>query len=77
MYWSRAKGIKILPFLDDLFSFVMGHETDCLLAKIVDEDMRRAGLTINWDMSDVTHKHERLHLGFDVDLAAVCLMSLS
>ena len=30
--------------------------------------MRPAGLTINWDKSDGTPVHGRLHLGFDVDL---------
>jgi hypothetical protein len=38
--------------------------------KKIEEDKRRAGLTINWDKSDGTPKHDRLHLGFDVDLAA-------
>jgi hypothetical protein len=40
------------------------------LAKIVEEDMRRAGLVINQDKSDGTHEHDRVHLGFDVNLAA-------
>ncbi len=46
----------------------MGYYAGCLLAKIVKEDMRRAGLAINWDKSDDISKHERRHLGFDVDL---------
>ena len=48
----------------------MGYYVGCLLAKIDEIDMRRTGLTNNWDKSDGNLKHERLHLGFDVDLAA-------
>jgi hypothetical protein len=48
----------------------MRYDDGCLLAKIVEEDMRRADLTIKWDTSDGDPMHERLHLGFDVDLAA-------
>ena len=43
----------------------------CLLVVIVEEDMRRSGLTINREKSDGTPKHNRIHLGFDTDLAAV------
>ena len=39
------------------------------MAKIFNEDTRRAGLTINWYRSDDTTKHERRHLGFDVNRA--------
>jgi hypothetical protein len=47
----------------------MGYDAGCPLAKIVKEGMRRSGLTINWDKSDDMPKHERWHMGFDVDLA--------
>jgi hypothetical protein len=47
----------------------MGYDAGFLLAEIVEEDMRRAGLTINWNKSDDTLKYEQRHLGFDVDLA--------
>jgi hypothetical protein len=47
----------------------MRYDIGCLLAKIVEEDMRRAGLAINQSKSDGTPKHDRVHLGFDVDLA--------
>ncbi len=47
----------------------MGYYAGCLLAKIIKEDMRRAGITINWDKIDDISKHERRHLGIDVDLA--------
>jgi hypothetical protein len=67
IYW-RSKGIYILPYLDDFWILIMGYYAGCLLAKIVKEDMRRAGLAINWDKSDDISKHERRHLGFDVDL---------
>ena len=41
------------------------------LARIVKEDIRLAGLTINWDKSDGNPLHECLYLGFDVDLVSV------
>jgi hypothetical protein len=69
MFW-RAKGINILPYLDDFLFLIMGYDAGCLLATIVEEDMRLAGLAINQTKSDGTPKHARVHLGFDVDLAA-------
>jgi len=48
----------------------MEYDAGCLLAKHVEEDMRRAGLAINRDKSDGAPKHDRVHLGFDVDFAA-------
>jgi len=68
MYW-RSKGIDILPYLDDFLLLLIGYDGGCLLAQIIKDDMRRAGLTINWDKRDDTPKHERRSLGFDVDLA--------
>jgi len=68
MYW-RAIGINILLYLDDFIFLVMGYVAGYLLAQIVEEAMHRAGLTINRDKSDGTHKHETLHLGFEMDLA--------
>jgi hypothetical protein len=69
MYW-RARGISILPYLHDFLFLVMGYDVGCLLATIYEDDMRRASLTINQAKSDGTPKHERSHLGFDVDLVA-------
>ena len=46
----------------------MGYDAGCLLAKIIEEDMRRVGLAINQDNYDGTPKHDRVHVGFDVDL---------
>jgi hypothetical protein len=69
MYW-RTKRIKILPYLDDFIFLIMGYDVECLLAEIVEEDMCRAGLAINREKSDGTPKHNRVHLGLDVDLAA-------
>jgi len=40
------------------------------LAKIGEKDMRRADLAINQSKIDGTPKHARVHLRFDVDLAA-------
>jgi hypothetical protein len=68
MYW-RVKVINILLYLDTFLFLVMVYDVGCLVAKTVEEDMRRAGLTINWDKSDVIPKHELLYLGFEVDLA--------
>ena len=48
----------------------MGYDAGCRLAQIVEEDMRLAGLAINETKIDGTPKHGRVHLGFDVDLAA-------
>ncbi len=48
----------------------MGYDAGCLLTTFVEEDMRRAGLSINWDVIDGIPKHERLHLWFDVELFA-------
>ena len=48
----------------------MGYDDGRLLAKIVKEDMRLAGLTVNWVKSDGINSHERLHLGLDVELVA-------
>ncbi len=69
VYW-RAKGIYILPYLDVFIFLIMRFDVGWPLAKIVEEDMCRAGFTINWNKSDGAPKHERLHLRFDVDMAA-------
>ena len=69
MYW-RARGINILPYLDDFLFLIMGCDVECLLANIVEEDMRRSGLATNQDKRDGTPKHDRVHLGFDMDMAA-------
>ena len=69
MFW-RSRGISILPYLDDFLFLIMGYDAGCLLAKIVEEDMHCAGLAINQTKSDGTPKHDRVHLGFDVELAA-------
>ena len=67
MYW-RAKGINILSYLDDLMFLITGYNACNLLARIVEEYMRLAGMLINWDKSGNEPLHERLHLGFVVDL---------
>jgi len=69
MYW-RADIIIILPYLDDLLFLIFGYNACLDMARIVDEDMRLAGLNINWDKSDGIPLHERLYLGFDVDFAS-------
>ena len=51
MYW-RAKGINKLPYLDDLQFIITGCEACRRLARIVEKDMRLAGLTINREKSD-------------------------
>jgi len=48
----------------------MGYDAGCLLAAIVEEDMRRAGIAINRSKSDGTPKHDRVHLKFNVAMAA-------
>ncbi len=69
MYW-RAKGINILPCLDDFLFLIWGYDASIhRLSCIIEEDMRRAGLSINWDKSDRTPLQERVHLGFVVNRA--------
>jgi hypothetical protein len=68
MYW-KGKGINILPYLDDLLFLIYGYEAGINLARIIEEDMRLAGLSINWDKSDNIPLQERVHLGFLVNLA--------
>ena len=47
MYW-RAKEINIiLPYLYDLMFLITGYNACNLIARIIEEDMRLAGLTIN------------------------------
>ncbi len=69
MYW-RAKGINILPYLDDLV-FLFTYCVACRrLSRIVEEDMLRlAGLTINWKKGDGIPSQERLHSSFIVNIA--------
>ena len=66
--YRRAKGINLLPYLEDLFFLITGYNACILLTRIVEEDMHLAGLTMNWDKSDNTPLNERLLLGFVVNL---------
>ena len=68
MFW-RSKGINILPYLDDLLFLICGYDAGIRLRSIIEEDMRLAGLSINWDKSDNVPLQERIHLGFIVNLA--------
>ncbi len=68
MYW-RAKGINILPYLDDLLFLIAGYEACRQLARMVEYDMRLAGLSIKWEKSDGIPSQERIHLGFVVNIA--------
>jgi hypothetical protein len=63
MYW-RARGINILPYLDDLLFMIDGCEACRALARIVEKDMRLAGQSIDWENSDGTPSQERIHLVF-------------
>ena len=67
-YW-RGKGINILPYSDDLLFLIYGYEAGIKLARIVEEDMRLAGISIIWDKSDNIPLQERVHVGFLVNLA--------
>ncbi len=64
--YRRTKDINIILYLDDLLFLITGCEACRRLARIVEEDMHRAGLTINWEKSDGNLWQERLHLGFVV-----------
>jgi len=68
MYW-RAKGINILPYLDDLLFIITGCEACRRLARIVEEDMRFVCLGIYCEMSDGTPLQEQIHVGFIIHLA--------
>ncbi len=68
LYW-REKGINILPYLDDFLFLICGYEAGIRFSLIIEEDMRRAGLSINCDKSDRIPLQERIHLGFVVNLA--------
>ncbi len=48
---------------------ITGCEACRTLARIVEEDMRLAGLSINWEKNDGTPSQERIHLGFVIILA--------
>ena len=51
------------------FSLITGYNACNLLARLVEEDMRLVNLTPSWDKSENGPLHERLHLGFVVDIA--------
>ena len=68
MFW-RAKGINILPYLDDFLFLICSYDAGVRLRSIIENDMRLAGLSINWDKSDNNPLQERIHLGFIVNLA--------
>jgi hypothetical protein len=55
--------------LDDLLFLICSYEAGIRLRSIIEEDMRLAGLSINWDKSDNVPLQERIHLGFIVNLA--------
>jgi hypothetical protein len=67
--YGRAKSINILPYLDYLMFLIAGYNACSILARIIEEDMRLAGLSINRDRSDNETRYERSHLGFLVYLA--------
>jgi hypothetical protein len=46
MYW-RAKGINILPYLDDFLFLICGFEAGIRLRAIIEKDMNLAVLSIN------------------------------
>jgi hypothetical protein len=55
----------------------MGYDAFLDLTCIVEENMQLAGLTINQNKNDGNSLPKGLHLGVDVDLAAVFLKSPS
>ena len=46
-----------------------GYNACNLLARLAEEDMSLVDLTHSWDKSNNEPLHERLHLGFVVDIA--------
>ncbi len=75
MYW-RARGINILFYLDDLLFMITGCEACRALARIVEEDMRLAGLSINWEKT-MEHRHKNGFIyGLLLILPRACLKFL-
>ncbi len=67
--YGRAKGINILPYLDDFLFLICGYDAGIRLSLIGEADMCRAGLSINWGKSDRTPLQECVQLGFVVNMA--------
>ena len=69
MFWRRC-GIRVIPYLDDLF-FPKKVVLACRLVGIrIEGDCLKACLQINFLKSGLILMEERKHLGFDVDLGA-------
>jgi hypothetical protein len=63
-------GIRVLPYIDDLFFPKRGVRECRLMGIRIKGDYFKAGLQINFPKSGPIPIEERKHLGFDVDLGA-------
>ena len=66
----RRYGIRVLPYLDDLFFSKRGVRACRLMGIRIERDCFKASLQINFHKSGLLPMGERKHLGFDVDLGA-------
>ena len=69
MFWRRC-GIRVLPYLNDLFFPKKGFVACRLVGIRIEGDFFKVDLQINFPKSGLIPKEERKHLGFDVDLVA-------
>jgi hypothetical protein len=69
MYW-RSCGIKVLPYLDDLFFPKKSFRACRLLGIRIEGECFKASLLINFPKSGLIPSLEGKHLGFEVDLGA-------
>jgi hypothetical protein len=69
MFWRRC-GIRVLPYLEDLFFPKRGVRA-CRLVRIrIEGECFKAGFQIHFPKCGLKPMEERKHLGFDVDLGA-------
>ena len=69
MYWRRC-GIRVLPYLDDLFFPKKGVRACRFVGIRIDGDCFKAGLLIHFEKSSMIPLLERKHLGCEVDIGA-------
>jgi hypothetical protein len=67
LYWRRC-GIKILPYLDDLFFPKKGFRACRSVGIRVEGDIFKGGLQLNFPKSGLIPMLKRKPLGFEVDV---------
>ena len=69
----REQGIRCTMFLDDGIQAAETYERAYLQGNRQKQDMKKAGLTINFEKSNFTPVQQGSWLGFDIDTAALKL----